>query len=164
MAPGFIETDARMGPSVPGGALIGSDGSVVGILSAALPTQAVPIVVANEVFMQIQSGGQVHHAWLGVWATDVLDHPGGGAQINLVAANSPAAAAGVDADDVVTDVTYGGQDYGIHDAADLVAAVAQMTAGDPATLHLVRGNGRTVRQLTTAAGGPSAASIAGIGS
>jgi len=163
LTPGFIETDAHMGPTVPGGALIGSDGAVVGILSAALPTQAVPIVVANEVFMQIQSGGQVHHAWLGVWVTDALDHPGGGAQITVVASNGPAAAAGLAADDVVTDVTYGGQEYAIHDAADLVAAAAQMTAGDPATLHIVRGNGRTVRQLATAVGGPATASIAGLG-
>ena len=132
MTPGFIETDADMGPDVPGGALIGSDGSVVGILSAALPMQAVPIVVADDVFMQIQSSGQVHHAWVGVWTVDAADHPGGGVQITVVAPNGPAApgrrrrrATSSPA------VTSGTQTEEVHSAADLVAAVAQTTGGRP---------------------------------
>ncbi|HEV2309002.1 MAG TPA: trypsin-like peptidase domain-containing protein [Acidimicrobiia bacterium] len=161
MNPGFIETDAHMGADVPGGALIGSDGSVVGVLSAALPAQAVPIVVADDVFMQIQSSGQVHHAWVGVWTIDATDHPGGGAQVTAVAPNGPAAQAGVAAGDVITGVTSGTQTEDVHSSADLVAAVAETTAGDPATLHIVRGNGRTVRQLSLSERGPVAASFAG---
>jgi S1-C subfamily serine protease len=162
MTPGFIETDAHMGVDVPGGALIGSDGAVVGILSAALPSEAVPIVVADDVFMQIQSGGQVHHAWVGVWAIDASDHPGGGAEITVVVPNGPAAAADVDPGDVVTGVTSGTQTDDVHSAADLVAAIAQTTAGDPATLHIVRGDGRTVRQLSLGDRGPVGTSIAGL--
>ncbi|HWW43602.1 MAG TPA: trypsin-like peptidase domain-containing protein [Acidimicrobiia bacterium] len=162
MTPGFIETDAHMGPDVPGGALIGSDGSVVGILSAALPTEAVPIAIADDVFMQIQSSGQVHHAWVGVWTIDAADHPGGGAQVTVVAPNGPAAQAGVAPGDIVTAVTSGIQTEDVHSAADLVAAVAQTTAGDPATLHIVRGNGRTDRQLSLGDRGPVGASIAGL--
>ena len=164
LTPGFIETDAHMGPDVPGGALIASDGSVVGILSAALPTQAVPVTVADGVFLQIQSGGQVHHAWVGVWTIDADDHPGGGAQVTVVAPTGPAAQAGVAPGDVVTAVTSGTQTEDVHSAADLVAAVAQTTAGDPAALHIVRGNGQTVRQLSLGDRGPVGASIAGLAS
>ena len=162
MTPGFIETDAHMGADTPGGALIGSDGSVVGILSAALPTQAVPIVVADDVFMQIQSGGQVHHAWVGVWTIDAADRAGGGAEVTAVAPNGPAAQAGVAPGDIVIGVTSGTQTEDVHSAADLVAAVAQTTAGNPATLHIVRGNGRTVRQLSLGDRGPIVASFAGL--
>ncbi len=162
MTPGFIETDAHMGVDVPGGALIGSDGAVVGILSAALPAEAVPIVVADDVFMQIQDSGQVHHAWVGVWAIDAEDLPGGGAQVTVVAPGGPAAAAGVDSGDVVTAVTSGTQTEDVHSAADLVAAIAQTKDGDTATLHIVRGNGRTVRQLSLGERGPAAPTIAGL--
>ena len=112
--------------------------------------------------MQIQDSGQVHHAWVGVWAIDADDLPGGGAQVTVVAPGGPAAAAGVDSGDVVTAVTSGTQTEDVHSAADLVAAIAQTKYGDPATLHIVRGNGRTVRQLSLGERGPAAPTIAGL--
>ena len=159
---GLVETDAHMGPNVAGGALVASDGSVVGILSAALPGQAVPINEAHNVVLQIESGGQVHHAWLGVWVIDAVDHPGGGAQITVVAPNSPAAAAGLVPGDVVTAVANGGFTENIHNAADLAASFDQLMDGDPATLTTLHGDGRAYRQVSLGDRGLAAASLAGL--
>ena len=82
------------------------------------------------------------------WAIDTVDHPGGGAQITVVAPNGPAAAAGLVPGDVVTAVSNDGFTQGIHNAADLAASLDQLMDGDPATLTTLHGDGRADRQVS----------------
>lgn len=148
-----IETDVRLSPTAAGGALLDSDGSVVGILSAALPGHAVPIDLAQTVIEQIESSGRVHHPWLGVGTIDASDRGGGGARVTVVVPGSPAAKTGLAIGDIVTGVS-GGR---VADTGDLVAAVQQLRPGDPIMITAWRGNQRGVHQLALEEGtGPAA--------
>jgi putative serine protease PepD len=152
-----IETDVRLAPSAAGGALLDSGGSVVGILSASLPGQAIPINLAQTVVEQIESTsppGRVHHAWLGVGTVDATDRGGGGARVTVVVPGSPAAKTGLAVGDVITGVS-GGR---VADTGDLVAAVQQLRPGDPIAITAWRGNQRGVHTLALEDGsGPSSA-------
>lgn len=139
----MIETDVRLAPTAAGGALLDSGGSVVGILSAALPGQAIPIDLAQTVVEQIEASGHVHHAWLGVGTVDATDRDGGGARVTVVVPGSPAAKIGLAVGDVITGVS-GGR---VADTGDLVAAVQELRPGDPIMLTAWRGNKSGVHQL-----------------
>ena len=143
MLTSVIETDVKLAPTAAGGALLDSGGSVVGILSASLPGQAIPIDLAQTVVEQIESSGRVHHAWLGVGTVDATDRGGGGARVTVVVPGSPAAKTGLAVGDVITGVS-GGR---VADTGDLVAAVQELRPGDPIMLTAWRGNQRGVHQL-----------------
>jgi S1-C subfamily serine protease len=135
-----IETDVKLTPSAAGGALLDSGGSVVGILSATLPGQAIPIDLAQTVTEQIESSEGVHHAWLGVGTVDATDRGGGGARVTVVVPGGPAAKTGLSVGDVITGVG-GGR---VADTGDLVAAVQQLRPGDPVMITAWRGTQRGV--------------------
>jgi putative serine protease PepD len=157
--PGLLETDVRMTTTTPyGGALVNSGGSVVGINSAALPGQAVPVTLARQVVRQIEASGQVRHGWLGVDVVDAIERPGGGARVTAVAPGSPAAGAGLVPGDVVTAV---GSEH-VTDAGDLVASVEELSDGDPATITAVRGPGRLNRLVSLGSRPAGNASLAGL--
>ncbi|HEY5164963.1 MAG TPA: trypsin-like peptidase domain-containing protein [Acidimicrobiia bacterium] len=143
MLTSVIETDVKLAPTAEGGALLDSGGSVVGILSASLPGQAIPIDLAQTVVEEIESSGRVHHAWLGVGTVDATDRGGGGARVTVVVPGSPAAKTGLAVGDVITGVS-GGR---VADTGDLVAAVQELRPGDPIMLTAWRGNQRGVHQL-----------------
>jgi len=116
----FIQTDAAVNPGNSGGPLFDGSGSVVGI-NAQIYSQsggfqglsfAIPIDVALKVKSQIVATGKASHARLGVNVQDLnqglaesfgLAKPNG-ALIASVAPDSAAAAAGLKAGDVVTEV------------------------------------------------------------
>jgi putative serine protease PepD len=152
-----IETDMKLTPSAAGGALLDSGGSVVGILSATLPGQAIPINLAQMVVEQIESSsppGRVHHAWLGVGTVDATDRGGGGARVIVVVPGSPAAKTGLAVGDVITGVS-GGR---VSDTGDLVAAVQQLRPGDPVAITSWRGTQKGVHTLALEDGtGPASA-------
>jgi putative serine protease PepD len=135
---GLVETDLEPGQTVAGGALLDASGEVVGILTAAAPGRAVPIDWARDLAEQLATSGQASHGYLGVDATEAGDLAGGGARITVVADASPAAAAGLRIDDVIT--SLGGER--ITDVADLVTAVAQLRPGDPVDVMVWRGDKR----------------------
>jgi putative serine protease PepD len=167
---GLLETDVRMASTDPalnlvasGGALVDSGGSVVGINSAALPGQAVPISLAHDVVEQLESSGMVHHGWLGVNVVGAIDRPGGGAEITAVAASSPAAAAGLEPGDVVTAVVADGNTSRVTDAGDLVATVEGLRNGDPATVSATRAGAHLTKQVSLGDRPAVGGSIAGLG-
>jgi len=116
----FIQTDAAVNPGNSGGPLFDGSGAVVGI-NAQIYSQSggfqglsfsIPINVALKVKDQIVATGKASHARLGVTVQDLnqtlaesfgLLRPDG-ALIANVAPNSAAAAAGLKAGDVVTEV------------------------------------------------------------
>lgn len=116
----FIQTDAAVNPGNSGGPLFDAAGNVVGI-NAEIYSQtggyqglafAIPIDVALHTKDQILATGHASHARLGVMVQDLnqalaesfgLSRPDG-ALISNVDADSPAAAAGLKAGDVITQV------------------------------------------------------------
>jgi serine protease Do len=116
----FIQTDAAVNPGNSGGPLFDGSGAVVGI-NAQIYSQsggfqglsfAIPINVALKVKEQIVATGSARHARLGVTVQDLtqtladsfgLKKPDG-ALVSKVAADSAAAAAGLKAGDVITEV------------------------------------------------------------
>jgi putative serine protease PepD len=143
----LVSTDVRVPPIAGGGALVDSTGGVVGILSAALPGEAVPSDLAHDVAMQLD-GGEVHHGWLGVAAVDATARPGGGALVTVVNPGSPAASAGLAPGDVITAVSTPNVDEHVSDAGGLIASVEALHDGDPATITASRGRQTTNRQVT----------------
>jgi S1-C subfamily serine protease len=117
-----IQTDAPLNPGNSGGPLLDAEGRVVGINTAIFfPAQglcfAVPSGTASFVAAEVLRHGRVRRAWLGVGVEGVtlaartvrahgLARPGGVA-VRSVEPGGPAAAAGIEAGDIV--VALGGK-------------------------------------------------------
>jgi putative serine protease PepD len=133
-----------------GGALVDSAGRVVGILAfpTGTATIAIPVAVARDSEVQIETTGSVVHGWLGVGGDDASDRPGGGARVGTVVDGSPAAKAGMLVNDVVTSV---GPDP-ISSYADLVAEWRRHHPGDTLTISVRRGDQTKVFTVQLTAG------------
>jgi len=144
----MVQTDARVPTGWPGGALLDSSGSVIGITTAVGSTDtgtggfgfAIPIDLAYTVADQIIATGRVTNVWLGVQGDDLdwvsaagLQVPGG-AMVGEVKTGSPAHRAGLSDHDVIlaldgVPVTSMGQ---------LVAALRQHRPGDAVLVDIMR--------------------------
>jgi putative serine protease PepD len=143
-----IQTDAAINPGNSGGPLVDSTGAVIGINTAirslGAPSGneggsiglgfAVPIDTARGVAEELIRTGAVQHADLGVNARSVTDGATDGAQVQNVAANGPAAAAGIVEGDVIVKVG----DRLIAGADELVVAVRERRPGEAVPVELVR--------------------------
>jgi len=114
----FIQTDAAINFGNSGGALINTDGELIGIntavLSQALGTDgisfAIPVNMVRGVMEQIVQHGRVRRGWLGVESEELTREaasalgidPPVALKINKVDPQGPAALAGLRKDDVVT--------------------------------------------------------------
>ena len=146
----FIQTDAAVNPGNSGGPLFDGTGTVVGI-NAQIYSQSggfqglsfsIPINVAMKVKDQIVATGKATHAKLGVTIQDLnqaladsfgLKRPDG-ALIANVASNSAAAAAGLKAGDVVTEVN--GQP--VVRSGELSSLIGLAAPGEKVTLKVWR--------------------------
>jgi Do/DeqQ family serine protease len=116
----FIQTDAAINPGNSGGALVDIDGKLVGINTAIFSRSggshgigfAIPSNIVRLVVQAALKGGSVQRPWLGASlqpvTPDIADSLGlttpSGALVSNVAANGPAARAGLHAGDVVVGV------------------------------------------------------------
>jgi putative serine protease PepD len=114
----------------------GSSGGNTGI-GFAIPSNTVKSVVS-----QLQNGGTVSHAYLGVSSQDATGTTQG-AQLAAVTASSPAADAGLQQGDVVT--SFGGTPVTSSD--DLSAAVDGHAAGDQVDVTVKRGGATKTVQV-----------------
>jgi putative serine protease PepD len=147
-----IQTDAAVNPGNSGGALVDAGGRVIGITSsiASLGTSAggpsgsiglgfaIPVNEAKDVAAQLQDGGTVSHAFLGVTLADGTATVDGtrrqAAVIGSVTGEAPAARAGLAEGDAV--VALDGRRL---DGADsLVARIRALRPGTAGTLTAVR--------------------------
>ncbi|MBM5588883.1 Do family serine endopeptidase [Burkholderia pseudomallei] len=147
----FIQTDVPINPGNSGGPLFDLNGQVVGINSMIYSKTggyqgisfAIPIDVALDVKDQLLKAGKVTRGTIGVTAQEMsqllarsfkvptLD----GALISSVAADGPAARAGLQSGDVVMAVNG----ERLSDAAELFILIAKIKPGDPADLLAWRG-------------------------
>ena len=143
----FIQTDASINPGNSGGPLLNIYGEVVGINTAIVASGqgigfAIPINLARLIADQLIEKGEVTRGWLGVSLQPLtpelarsfgLDKVGG-ALVNQVFDDSPAAAAGVRRGDIL--LTFAGKD--IRGVRELQLLVASTPAGKTERLEVLR--------------------------
>ncbi len=162
-----IQTDAAINPGNSGGALVSAKGEVVGINSAIASVAqnavaggpqsgnigigfAIPANTAVDIAQQLIADGTADHGYLGAGVT--ASDTGTGAVLQRLSAGGPAAAAGLQAGDVVTAI-----DSRLVEApADLVAAVRSHAPGDTVTLSYTR-DGKSAQATVTLGTAPTSA-------
>jgi S1-C subfamily serine protease len=143
-----VQTDAAINPGNSGGPLLDGNGRVIGVNSQIKSGSgsnsgvgfAVPVSTIKFVVPQIQSGGKVVRAYLGVSNGDTQDLSG--AVIGQVVPSGPAEKAGLQRGDKITDI----DGRAVKSSDDVSAAVAARKPGEKAKVTVVRGGGR--RTLT----------------
>lgn len=156
----FIQTDAAINPGNSGGALVDVSGQLMGINTAIYSRSggsmgigfAIPTSTARSVMEAIVKDGQVTRGWIGVEPQDLSPElaenfgmqPGTGVIISGVLQNGPAAQAGIRPGDVITAVAG----RPVNSVAQLLSAVANLTPGTPASLDVVRRDGKTKIEVT----------------
>src|SRR5262249_48275966 len=138
----FIQTDAAVNPGNSGGALVNVNGELIGINTAILSGGggnvgvgfAVPVNMARTVMNQIIKTGRVTRGWLGVAIQPMtpsiakaigVSGESQGALVADVAADSPAARAGLVKGDIITELN--GQ--AVTDSRALSLKVSEMAPG-----------------------------------
>jgi serine protease Do len=156
----FIQTDAAINPGNSGGPLVNLHGEVIGINTAISSSSghfegvgfAVPVNVAKWVSSQLLKDGKVRRAYLGVGVQPLsaelaqqfgMETPAG-AVITEVRPDSPAAAAGMQPQDVV--VEFGGTP--IQNVRQLQAMTARSAIGAKLPIVVLRDGKRVELQLT----------------
>ncbi|MGI8723253.1 MAG: S1C family serine protease [Geodermatophilaceae bacterium] len=161
-----IQTDAAINPGNSGGALVSATGEVIGINSAIASVAqtavggqggqsgnigigfAIPSNSAVDIAKQLIVDGTAEHGYLG--AGVAAGDSGAGAMLQRLSADGPAAAAGLQAGDVVTAI----DSRQVEAPADLVAAVRSHAPGDTVTLTYTR-NGDSSQATVTLGTAPT---------
>jgi serine protease DegQ len=150
----LIQTDAAISPGNSGGALVGTDGTVMGINVAYIPPQAqavaigfaIPAPTVVDVVAQLLEEGEVSHAFLGVRPAPLspqLAQQAGldteeGVAVLAVIEGSGAEEAGLEPGDVI--VTADGEP--LRSVEDLFETLRDRNPGDRLELEIVRDGDR----------------------
>ena len=138
----FLQMDAAINEGNSGGALINSNGDLVGINSRNFSTPqhniqgiffAIPYQLANKIMQKIISHGRVTRGWLGISATTYLNELKGFI-IAQVTANSPAYKAGL----LPGDVVYQIGEHQINSITQALDIVAETTPNTNMTFKIYR--------------------------
>jgi serine protease Do len=155
----YIQTDAAINRGNSGGPLFDTAGRVIGINTAIYSQTggsvgvgfAVPSETATLVVEQLLKYGETRRGWLGVSVEEItpqralelgFDRPRG-AVVTVVRANSPAAAAGLQVDDVILDFNK----KPVFNTRDLTRAVAETPVGSTAPMTILRNKKKMVLQV-----------------
>ena len=144
----FLQIDASINRGNSGGPTFDLSGGVIGITTAIYSPSggsvgiafAIPSSQARPVIEQLRSQGRIRHGWLGVRIQEVTPeiarslglHEAEGVLTADIAADSPAAKAGLQTGDVI--LTYDGKP--VHTPRELALAVAETLPGRKATLTI----------------------------
>ncbi len=153
----FIQTDASINPGNSGGPLLNVDGEIIGINSAIIATAqnigfAIPADKVKRIVSELTQFGKVRPAWLGFdvqpLSLELAKRLGWdrtfGAVITNVEESSPAAEAGLQRGDIVTQVAT----TQVEDADDLKSRFRSFVAKTPVALKVFRG-GQTLEVTVT---------------
>ena len=158
----FIQTDAAINFGNSGGALIDSDGNLLGINSAIYSQTggsvgigfAIPVSTAKTVMDSIIKHGQVVRGWIGIETQDItpeLAESFGlardkGPIIAGVVRNGPADRAGILPGDIL--LTVAGTPVG--STSEMLNLIAQLTPGQKATMTVMRKNRESAVEVNVA--------------
>ncbi len=154
----YLQTDASINPGNSGGPLVNLHGQVLGINTMIVGRGtgigfAVPSSIAQNVAQQLISSGTVRRAWIGVGFQDLTPALAAsfgtaqsrGALVSSVSPGGPAAAAGIQAGDIVQSV----EGRPVREGRDLMREVLWRPVGGSVRIGLLR-NGRSMNiALTT---------------
>lgn len=146
----FLQTDAPINQGNSGGALVNTEGELIGINSQILSTSggsigigfAIPSNMARNVMDQLITNGKVHRGQLGVAIQPLTPEQAAkldlketqGIVVAAVSSNSPATRAGLRAGDII--IGFNGQP--ISDANTFRNRIASTPPGTPVRLTIVR--------------------------
>lgn len=158
----FIQTDAAVNPGNSGGALINTNGELIGINTAiASPTgsyagysYAIPVNIVKKAVNDLIKFGAVQRAYIGIsYAPDNVPEEqkkaqgikdGPGIFVTGVASDGAAKVAGIQKGDFVTKIN----DVTINSSSELQEQVARYKPGDKITITYVRDGKEQVTNLT----------------
>ena len=116
----FLQTDAAVNPGNSGGALVNTNGEMVGINTAIISQSgsyegfsfAIPVNLVQKVVYDIIEYGAVQRGWMGIGIDNVDDQTSkrlnlkevGGVYVNIVERNSAAQDAGIKSGDVIISI------------------------------------------------------------
>ena len=156
---GLIQTDAAISPGNSGGPLLDSQGRVIGINTAVIREEnaqglgfAVPINLATDIANQLLTTGRIRRAFLGVDVRDVTPELAQyfglpvrqGAIIVAVVQGTPAAQAGLRAQDIIVRVG----DATVASGGDLRRELRRLGPGATTRVEVVRPQGRVTASVT----------------
>lgn len=155
----LIQTDAAISPGNSGGALVNSEGEVVGINVAYIPPQAsavsigfaIPSATVVDVVDDLVARGETEHPFFGISPAAVTEEMS--AQLGLptdegiavleVAPGGPAEKAGIEPGDVIVSL----DDIPIQSPEDFVSLLRAREVGDEVTAVVVHEGGRSVARI-----------------
>lgn len=148
----FIQTDAAVNQGNSGGALISTDGQLIGINSAILAPSgtyagysfAIPVNLVRKIVNDLIKYGDVKRPYLGISAAEEKFDSGDGAYVGLVAPDGAAAEVGIKKGDVITKIN----DAVISSWPELQGTVASYNAGDKVKISYRR-NGKEFNTVAT---------------
>lgn len=155
---GLIQTDASINQGNSGGPLLNSEGEVVGINSVKISTAeglgfSIPINTAKPIIEQVIETGDYNSVSLGMSGYTVsaiersgydLGTGGKGVIVGSVEANSPAAAAGLQPNDIILKMG----DKAIDSMSQLRRELYKYKSGDSVDVVVVRGRKKETLKLT----------------
>ena len=156
----FIQTDAAVNPGNSGGALVNTDGKLVGI-NTAIASQtgnfagyafAVPVSIVQKVIADLREFGAVQRALLGIMISEVTPEVAkennmskiNGVYVENVNKKSAADDAGIEKGDIIIAIN----DKNTNTVAELQEAVSQFRPGNTATVTFYRNGERHSTQIT----------------
>jgi serine protease DegQ len=156
----FIQTDAAINFGNSGGALIDTNGNLLGINSAIYSQTggsvgigfAIPVSTAKTVMESIIASGHVVRGWIGVESQEITpelaDSFGlkvqSGAIIAGVVRNGPADKGGMKPGDILLSV----EGKAVNDTNDMLNLIAQLPPGEKATMRVLRKSRETELAIT----------------
>lgn len=144
----FMQSDVAVNPGNSGGPLVDTRGKLIGINTAIVGDTyrgvsfSIPSNVVQRVYQRIRDTGTYERGWLGVSLSEVPDdrlsgtnHRLRGALVEaLASADSPAAAAGLQAGDVITSL----DGLALSDMGHLMRVVGDLAAGEKIEVEIIR--------------------------
>ncbi|WP_307729702.1 MULTISPECIES: Do family serine endopeptidase [unclassified Massilia] len=156
----FIQTDAAINFGNSGGALVDTNGNLLGINSAIYSQTggsigigfAIPVSTARNVLDSIVKHGQVVRGWIGIESQDITPELASsfglgrqsGAIIAGVVRNGPADRAGVRPGDILLAV----EGQNVSNTGEMLNLIAQLAPGAKARLRLMRQNREATVDVT----------------
>ena len=156
----FIQTDAAINFGNSGGALVDTNGHLLGINSAIYSQTggsvgigfAIPVSTAKNVLDAIVKHGQVVRGWIGIESQDITPElaesfglgRNSGAIIAGVVRGGPADRAGMRPGDIL--VAVGGRQ--VSNTSEMLNLIAQLEPGEKAPLRIVRKNRESTLDVT----------------
>jgi serine protease DegS len=147
----FIQTDAPINFGNSGGALVDSNGALIGINTAIVAKSlgvegigfAIPVNMVKGVLSDIVAHGRVIRGWIGIVPQDVTNEqaaqlglPHGGVVLATLYVRSPGLQAGLLPGDIVTAI----DGVPVHSAQDTLTRVAAHKPGSTVAIKVLRGN------------------------